>query len=48
MIFYVIKKYGMKLIEKITSKFIPKMGGDNDFKQSMDILSQMFKNPNRR
>ena len=48
MIFYVIKKYGKKLMEKITSKFMPKMGGGNDFKQSMDVLSQMFKNPNRR
>jgi hypothetical protein len=48
MIFYVIKKYGKKLMEKITSKFMPKMGGGNDFKQSMDILSQMFKNPNKR
>jgi hypothetical protein len=48
MIFYVIKKYGKKLMEKIMSKFIPKMGGGNDFKQSMDILSQMFKNPNKR
>jgi hypothetical protein len=51
MIFYVIKKYGKKLMEKITSKFIPKMGGGNDFKQSMDIqglLSQMFQNPKKR
>jgi len=35
-------------MEKITSKFIPKMGGGNDIMQSMDILSQMFKNPNKR
>jgi len=48
MIFYVIKKYGGKFMENITSKFIPKMGGGNDIMQSMDILSQMFKNPNKR
>lgn len=44
MIFYVIKKYGSKFMEKFT----PKMGGENDIIKSMDMLSKMFQNPNKR
>jgi hypothetical protein len=50
MIFYVIKKYGNKIINKLKEKFLPNMGGNN-LKQSMDIqglLSQMFQNPKKR
>ena len=50
MIFYVIKKYGNKIINKLKEKFLPNMGGNN-LSQSMDIqglLSQMFQNPKKR
>jgi hypothetical protein len=50
MIFYVIKKYGNKIINKLKEKFLPNMGGNN-LNQSMDIqglLSQMFQNPKKR
>ena len=47
MIFYVIKKYGNKLINKLKEKFLPNMG-ENNLKKSMDMLSQMFQNPKKR